>query len=257
MGLPILVIGYSGTGKSTSMRNFDADELALVNVNSKPLPFRTRFSTVINSDDYGKIKAFINSCGKKVIVIDDCQYLMANEFMRRSKENGYQKFTDIGKNFWELVRLCDTLPNDVTVYFLGHIDSDEKTGREKFKTIGHLLDEKINVEGMFTTVLKTVVSDGKYAFSTQTNGMDTVKSPMGLFNSQYINNDLKLVDETIRTYYGLKPEHNCSDCGNIIMPASNRSVEQIVEGSLRVYGRKLCMSCVMNEVEKQKKEGNN
>ena len=110
---------------------------------------------------------------------------------------------------------------------------------------------------MFTTVLKTVVSDGKYAFSTQTNGMDTVKSPMGLFNSQYIDNDLKLVDETIRTYYGLKPEHNCSDCGNIIMPASNRSVEQIVEGSLRVYGRKLCMSCVMKEIEKQKKEGNN
>ena len=251
MGLPILIIGYSGSGKSTSMRNFGADELALVNVNGKPLPFRTRFASVLNSDEYTRIKDFIKSCKKNIIVIDDCQYLMVNEFMRRAKEKGYDKFSDIGKALWELIRFIEELPNDVIVYFLGHIDTDDN-GREKFKTIGKLLDEKVNIEGMFTTVLKTVASNGKYMFATQTNGSDTVKSPMGLFDTQYIDNDLKMVDGALRVYYGLTPEHTCSDCGKPIMPAAGKTVQQIVEGSIKNYGRKLCMSCIKSEIKKQK-----
>lgn len=256
MGLPILIIGYSGSGKSTSMRNFAADELALVNVNGKPLPFRTKFTSVLNSDNYDKIKGFIKSCGKKSIVIDDCQYLMVNEFMRRAKEKGYDKFNDIGKALWELIRFVGELPNDVIVYFLGHIDIDDN-GREKFKTVGKLLDEKVNIEGMFTTVLKTVASDGKYVFSTQTTGTDTVKSPMGLFSSQYIDNDLKMVDDALRMYYDFKPSHICADCGQIIMPAVERTSEQIAEGSLKVYGRKLCMKCVAAEMKKRKEAAEN
>lgn len=113
MGLPVLILGYSGSGKSASMRNFGAEEVSLVNVNGKPLPFRTKFKNVLNSDNYQQISEFIKSQNTKVIVIDDTQYLMANEFMRRAKETGYQKFTDIGKNFWELVKLTETLPPDV------------------------------------------------------------------------------------------------------------------------------------------------
>ena len=140
----------------------------------------------------------------KSIVIDDCQYLMANEFMRNAKVTGFQKFTDIALNFWSLVQIViDQLPDDVIVYFLGHIERDAN-GNEKFKTIGKMLDEKITIEGLFTIVLKTVVSDGKYQFSTQTNGMDTVKSPLGMFSEPLIENDLKMVDETIRDYYNIK-----------------------------------------------------
>lgn len=125
MGLPILVLGYSGSGKSASLRNFKANELALVNVNGKSLPFRTKFTSSINSDNYIDIEDFIKKQKCKSIAVDDAQYLMANEYMRRAKETGFQKFTDIGKNFWELVKEVETLPNDTIVYFLSHIETDE------------------------------------------------------------------------------------------------------------------------------------
>ncbi len=242
MGLPVLILGFSGSGKSASMRNFGENELALVNVNGKYLPFRTQFKSVLNSDNCDSIKQFLSCQTAKAIVVDDSQYIMANEFMRRAKETGFQKFTDIGKNFWDLVKVVEALPNDVIVYFLHHLETGED-GRQKTKTVGKLLDEKINVEGMFTIVLKTVVADGSYLFATQTDGNDTCKSPMGLFGTMYIPNDLKMVDETIRTYYRLTPEHFCADCGQVIMPISGRTVEQLVAGSTAKFGRKLCIAC--------------
>ncbi len=203
MGIPVMILGESGSGKSTSMRNFKAGEIGIINVGKKPLPFRSQIKP-FNSDDYSKIVTVMQKATTKSIVIDDCQYLMANEFMRNAKVTGFQKFTDIALNFWSLVQIViDQLPEDVIVYFLGHIERDAN-GNEKFKTIGKMLDEKITIEGLFTIVLKTVVSDGKYQFSTQTNGMDTVKSPLGMFDEPLIENDLKMVDETIRDYYNIK-----------------------------------------------------
>ncbi|MBS7398239.1 MAG: AAA family ATPase [Ruminiclostridium sp.] len=251
MGLAVLVLGFSGSGKSASMRDFGADELALVNVNGKPLPFRTKFRSVLRSDNYAEIADFIKKQTAKAIAVDDAQYLMANEFMRRSKENGYQKFTDMAKNFWELVRLAEALPDDVIVYFLSHIETGDD-GRQKAKTIGKLLDEKICIEGMFTTVLKTVAVDGKYLFATQTDGTDTCKSPIGLFDSMYIDNNLKLVDESLRQYYGLTDEHKCTDCGSAIVSDGKRTVSQIIDGSIKNYGKKLCMECVMKRVDEAK-----
>lgn len=203
MGIPILVLGESGTGKSASLRNFQPEEVGVVNVCGKPLPFRSRIET-FKSDDYLQIEKALRASPKKALVIDDCQYLMANEFMRTAKINGYQKFTDIAQNFWTLVRLViDELPEDVLVYFLGHIERDAN-GNEKFKTIGKMLDEKITVEGMFTVVLKTYVRDGLYQFSTRNSGADTVKTPIGLFEEPYIDNDLKAVDAAIREYYNIQ-----------------------------------------------------
>lgn len=201
MGIPVMVLGHSGAGKSTSLRNFEKEEIAVINVCGKPLPFKNKLG-VLNSDDYMTIANALQKTKSKRIVIDDCQYLMANEFMRKSKEQGFQKFTDIGKNFWDLVRLAIALPSDTIVYFFGHTETDQN-GYEKFKTIGKMLDEKITVEGMFTIVLKAVAQDGKYLFTTQTNGYDTAKSPMGMFESLEIENDLKMVDTTIRKYYEL------------------------------------------------------
>lgn len=203
MGNSVFILGRSGTGKSASLRNFKSNEILHINVMSKPLPFKGRFAETYNGDDYQEIAKAINKTKCKSIVIDDAQYLMANEFMRRSSEMGYQKFTDIANNFWTLINsINNDLPFDVIVYFLMHTDQDDN-GNEKAKTIGKLLDEKICIEGMSSIVLKTAVKDGVYTFTTQNNGHDTVKSPLGMFPTYEIENDLKKVDTTIREYWEL------------------------------------------------------
>ena len=203
MGVPVLILGESGSGKSASMRNFKPGEIGIINVSGKPLPFRNQLKTV-NTDNYEAIvKNIIIAAKAKALVIDDAQYLMANEFMRTAKVTGYQKFTNLALNFWNLIQVViNNLPPDKIVYFLAHVERDAN-GNEKMKTIGKLLDEKITIEGLFTIVLKTVVQDRHYQFATQTNGQDTVKTPMGMFDDLLIENDLKMVDSTIREYYGI------------------------------------------------------
>lgn len=206
MSIGVFILGNSGTGKTTSLRNFKSDEILYINVAKKPLPFRAAFAETVEGDSYVQIAKAINNTTKKTVVIDDCQYLMANEFMRRSSEKGYDKFTAIAKNFWTLVNTSNNdLAKDVIIYFLAHTDVSE-TGQEKMKTIGKMLDEKICVEGMVSIVLKTAVKDGRYTFTTQNNGHDTVKSPLGMFDSYEIDNDLKAVDTTIREYWGLNSD---------------------------------------------------
>jgi hypothetical protein len=203
MAIAVLILGQSGTGKSYSMKNFKEDELCLISVQKPLLPFRKKFDETVVTDKYQDIIKAMKSTKKKVIVIDDTQYLMCNEFMRRATEKGYDKFTEIAQNFWSLVvQEVNNLPADTIVYLLCHTSTDEN-GVEKMKTIGKLVDEKITPEGLFTIVLKTAVSDGNYAFVTQNNGKDTVKSPEGMFSTYAINNDLKYVDEKIRNYYEL------------------------------------------------------
>ncbi len=206
MATIVLVMGESGTGKSTSLRNFKKGEASIINVSGKPLPFRSELNT-FNSDDYNQIKTMLQKAQAKSIVIDDAQYLMAFEFMNRAKEKGYNKFTDIGFNFYDLVQTANKLSNDKVVYFLSHIERTQD-GSEKCKTIGKLVDEKITLEGMFTIVLKTVVDfDGnnqaQFNFATVNSGSDTVKTPMEMFNTPLIPNDLKEVDRIIRNYYNL------------------------------------------------------
>ena len=203
MAIPVLILGQSGTGKSYSMKNFNEDEICLISVQKSLLPFRKKFNETVVTDKYNYIIQAMEYTKKKVIVIDDTQYLMCNEFMRRATEKGFDKFTEIAQNFWSLVvQEINSLPDDTIVYLLCHTSTDEN-GMEKMKTIGKLVDEKITPEGLFTIVLKTAVSDGNYAFVTQNNGKDTVKSPEGMFTTYAINNDLKYVDEKIRNYYEL------------------------------------------------------
>lgn len=203
MAIPVLILGESGTGKSASLRNFKRGQVAVINVAGKPLPFRSELGTLV-TDRYPEIVRALKGMKTPSAVVDDAQYLMANEFMRRSGEQGYQKFTDIGKNYWSLIAetVSRDMPADKIVYFLSHIERDQM-GYEKVKTIGRMLDEKITVEGLFTIVLKTHVEDGKYSFCTQNSGADTVKSPIGMFDSPLIDNDLAAVDRIIRDYYGI------------------------------------------------------
>ena len=202
MGQKVLILGDSGTGKSASLRNFDKNEVFVINTAGKPLPFKNHFECVTPSFDrltQDVLKA-MDSTDKKVIVIDDAQYIMSYQYMRRIKESGWDKWNDIQGDFFTIIMHCEDLPSDTVVYFLSHIQHTED-GREKIKTMGKMLDEKITIEGLFTTVLKTQVADGNYCFLTQNSGNDTVKSPIGMFDTYAIDNDLKYVDTKIRNYY--------------------------------------------------------
>lgn len=205
MATVTLILGKSGSGKSTSLRSFKPEECGLIQVIGKRLPFKGAKAwegrTVV-TDDYRKIISSAQKMAAKVqiIIIDDFQYLLANEFMRRSEEKGFDKFSDIGRHTWDVFDSLLKLPDDVRVYILSHTEETE-TGQTKMKTIGKLLDDKITLEGLVTIVLRAIVQDGHHYFSTRNNGSDTTKAPMGMFDDNLIENDLAAVDAAICSYY--------------------------------------------------------
>lgn len=202
MGIPVLILGESGTGKSCSMRRCTPDRFGVINVSGKPLPFRSPLRTY-NTDDYTAVRAVLIQSKVPSVVINDSQYLMVNTLMRRMSEKSYDKFTDIAKAHWGLVEtVIHDMAADRIVYFMSHVERDQQ-GNEKAKTVGRMIDQYITLEGLFTIVLKTHVSDGRYTFITQNSGFDTVKTPMEMFSEIEIDNDLLMVDDTIREYYGL------------------------------------------------------
>ena len=216
MAIVTYIMGRSGSGKTTSMRNLDPKETLLLRPVEKPLPFRSKEWTklnkdnptgsVITTDNYSTIiaamDAAVNKYNKKIIVIDDVQYVMANEFMRRASERGYDKYSEMADHMWRIIMEATSLPDDIRVYILTHEEEDQN-GNIKIKTIGKMLDEKITLAGLVTIVLRTKVDDGKYLFQTQNSGRDECKSPIGLFDKDYIENDLKFVDKQIKDYYGI------------------------------------------------------
>lgn len=204
MGIGVLILGHSGSGKSTSMRNCTSDRFGVINVQGKPLPFKTDLKT-FNSDNYEDIIKVLKESKAPSVVIDDSQYLMSHEFMYRANEKGFEKYNHIGTNFFRLLETIRGLPNDRIVYLMHHIEIDE-LGREKAKTVGKMVDNYIVVEGCFVIVLKAVADNKGYFFRTKTNGNDCVKTPLEMFDSEQIDNDLVMVDDTIREYYGIKGE---------------------------------------------------
>lgn len=214
MSITTLILGESGSGKSTSLRHLDPQKTLLIQSISKPLPFRAKewqpitrdnpSGSIFVCDDTETICKAMTRTPREIIIIDDYQYIMANEFMRRAKEKGYDKFTDIGEKAWTVFNTSLKLPMNKRIYILSHVETNP-FGKTKIKTIGKMLDEKITLEGMVTICLRTQVNDGQFQFSTQNNGNDPVKSPMGLFETQFIENDLNAVDEMICNYYDIKP----------------------------------------------------
>lgn len=218
MGIPVLIIGESGSGKTYSVKNLDPEKVGIFLCEKNRLPFRKQFPTYkvrnmqrITDNDQVQIirqSAVIQTVMKtpkqKIYVIDDSQYIMANEYFDRANEKGYDKFVDIGANFRNLIHMVNNeLPDDVIVYFLHHPETDSNTGRVKAKTIGRMLDEKLTLEGCFDIVLHARTDGNEHWFSTQSDGTDTAKSPEEMFPDK-IPNDLALVDRTIREYYGME-----------------------------------------------------
>lgn len=212
----IMVLGESGTGKSTSIENLNEKETFIIQVVDKPLPFKSfkkRYPLRSKENPKGNrfisdrpevIMKILSSLDKekeiKNIIIDDSQYIMANEYMRRAKEKGYEKFTEIGQSFYNLVDKANSMREDINVIFLQHIEVTDD-GRKKAKTIGKLIDDKVGLEGRFTIVLATEIEDGVYYFRTQNNGNDTCKSPKGMFDELRIANDLNYVIQKLNEYF--------------------------------------------------------
>jgi hypothetical protein len=207
MATIVLILGKSGSGKSTSLRNFKSDELGLINVSKKPLPFKGKFESTIATDDYQVIVNALSKTTKNSIVIDDAGYLIVNMFMKGHSSAGggnavFGFYNKVGDSFWNLIEFAKTLPDNKIVYFTMHEDKNE-FGDIKPKTIGKILDEKACIEGMFTIVLRAMKTEKRHIFRTQSDGLDVAKSPLGLFDEFEIDNDLKVVDAKIREYYEL------------------------------------------------------
>lgn len=210
MSIATLILGTSGSGKSTSLRNLNPSKSLLIQCIKKPLPFKAggwkqklsmkSDGSVIQSADPALIERAMRTSGADVIVIDDYQAVMVNELMSRSSEKGYDKFTDIGKNAWNIFNAAGALPEHKRVYILAHTQTDE-FGNVRMKTVGKLVDQHIVPEGFFTIVLRTEVINGNYMFSTQTNGQDCCKSPIGMFEERHVPNDLAQIDSAIVNFY--------------------------------------------------------
>ena len=210
MAIPVLIIGKSGSGKSTSLRNCtNNQEWGLINVLNKPLPFKGKIPQVV-TDDYNVVMNTLAKSKAKSVVIDDAGYLITNYFMRNHSTKGagnaiFTMYNTLADNFWNLIEFIKTLPEDKIVYIIMHEDVNE-FGDIKPKSIGKMLDEKICLEGMFTIVLRCIQENGKHLFVTQSDGGAVSKSPMGMFDTEEVENDLREVDKVIREYYGLTEE---------------------------------------------------
>lgn len=220
MSIATLIMGESGTGKTTSLRNLDPAQTLLIQAVKKPLPFRNvgwklipaEGGNVFATDNSTRIINAITKTAKPIIVIDDFQYIMANEFMRRVTDNeqgngAFAKYNEIARKAWDIFTAASTLADHKRVYILSHTTTDD-IGKTKIKTIGKLLDEKIVLEGLVTIVLRTMRINDAYIFATQNSGSDTTKSPLGLFAEEHIDNDLAAVDKAICEYYGLTSTTN-------------------------------------------------
>lgn len=205
MATPVLIIGKSGTGKSTSLRNCVGNpDWNLIRVLNKPLPFKGKVDGW-NTDDYQTVMKCLIQSKAKNIVIDDAGYLITNMFMSKHSSAGagngvFTLYNQIGDHFWNLIQYIIKLPEDKIVYVIMHEDIND-FGQIRPKTIGKLLDEKVCIEGMFTIVLRCIEESGKHLFVTQAADGAVSKSPIGMFEDLTIDNDLLIVEKAIREYY--------------------------------------------------------
>lgn len=201
MGIPVFILGESGSGKSTSLRNLSESEATIFGVAGKPLPFKKKLDYIAHAN-YNVIGAELRRQTKKIYVIDDSQYLLAFDLFDKAKELGYGKFTDIAVRFKKMLDyIIQKLNDDIIVYLLHHVETLDG-GKIKAKTVGKMLDNQLTLEGLFSIVLFANNLNNEYVFETQTDGFTTAKSPMGMFQPK-IPNDLKFVDTVIREYWGL------------------------------------------------------
>ena len=204
MGAVVLVLGKSGSGKSTSLRNFAPDEIGILNVLGKPLPFRGgAVFEQIKRPNYAMVNSVLDRNTKRAYAIDDSTYLMANENFARAQESGYGKFTEMAQHFQQVIDHALGTDENTIVYLLHHTD-ENADGSEKVKTVGRMIDEKYCIEGACPVVIDCRVIDGEHVFVTKNDGMNLAKAPMGAL-PDVMENDLRAVDTALREYWGMAP----------------------------------------------------
>ena len=208
MGRVALIVGESGTGKSSSLRNFEPSEIGIINCDNKELPFKDKGFTQIHAVQPTEVIKALDQLSKqyKTIVIDDAQFISVNTMFANAMDKTYDKWTLLAKNLWDLIQYCkDQLPNDIYVYFLNHGETSDD-GFFKAKTMGKMISNSFGLESKFTIVMRTMNIEGNYYFKVHSDGSDTVKTPIGMFDSDLIDNDLKYANDLIRNYYGYTDE---------------------------------------------------
>ena len=204
--LGILIMGGSGTGKSTSLRNLPADETAIINVTNKAMPFRNKNGIkIVNCNNYEQMIKAILSTKKRIIVVDDSSYMMTFENFEKANNKGYDKFTNMAKNYYDLIKSAISCDDEKIVYVITHEEIDDVNQLYRPKTIGKMLSNQLVIEGLFSIVLRSLYKNGEYIFQTQNDGTSVCKSPMDLFEQKEMPNDLLEIDKLIREYYGFKP----------------------------------------------------
>ncbi|MBR4687073.1 MAG: hypothetical protein IKP01_02065 [Bacteroidales bacterium] len=202
MGVAVLVLGESGSGKSTSLRNFEEGEVGILNVMGKPLPFRKKMK-LANHANYSTVQQVLEANNLRAYVIDDAGYLMQLENFRRIRESGYSKFSEMARNFEDLIEQATQTDEDTVVYIMMHYDVDAN-GRMRPRTVGRMIDEKFCIEGACPIVIQSTIQDGRHVFVTKGDGFNGAKAPMDML-PDVMDNDLKQVDTLIREYWGMAP----------------------------------------------------
>lgn len=195
----IFVLGQPGTGKSTSLRNFKKDEIGYISVTGKELPFRTDIKPVV-AKTAREVAALITKSTKPIIIVDDVNYLFTFQVFGRSQEKDqFQVFRDIGNDFYKLVEAIVSKPTEQNIYLFGHIEINDKN-LVQLKTAGKTIRDNIAPEGLTNIVFEAVNDLGEFVFRVKSDGSG-VKSPMEMFDTETIPNDLKVIDDKINKYY--------------------------------------------------------
>lgn len=211
----IAVMGESGAGKTTSMRNLDPKTTMYIDCDKKGLSWkgwREQYNkenkNYIVSDDSDYVLKVVQQVSNspefqhiKVIIIDTLNGLMVADEMRRMKEKGYDKWQDMAASVYNLVDKALTFRDDLTIIFTAHTQTDREDSGYMFthiKTSGRKLD-KIVLESKFPVVLLAKVMDGAYKFETKADS-STTKVPMGAIEDQYIDNDITKVIDALKDY---------------------------------------------------------
>lgn len=198
-----MLYGESGSGKSASLRNFKPEEISVINITSKELPFKNKIPKIDNAE-YADIANALRNPTKKCYVVDDCGYLLSHAALRRASEKGFDKWNEIAENFFRMLEfLIKEVPNDIIIYLVFHEEEGE-SGKIKAKTVGKMLDNTLFLEGLFTIVIRSVQNERGYRFIVNEPN-STTKAPIGLFEETEFDNDLKKVDTMIREYYDMEP----------------------------------------------------
>lgn len=210
----ICIMGESGSGKTTSMRNLDPSATYYIDCDGKGLPWKgwknqynEEKKNYFRTRNIPKIESLlINISGQaphiKTIVVDTLNTCMIDKEMKSMKEKGFDKWIDLNQFIWNLIEDAGKLRDDLTVIFVMHSETlrdDFGYVHTRIKTNGRKM-EKVGLESLFNTVLLTKrVDSGKYIFETQSQN-STAKSPMGAFETFEIDNDIQKVLEALEEF---------------------------------------------------------